>query len=345
MGKKLGVYLLSATLLANLFFASVVKAAEGEEVIDEKWGSPTFVYGSALNAEQVQKTKEILAIDGKSNIVSLSISGKDMVRLLGGGNPNANMYSSALIEGNEKGGVVVEILTPENITKVSMNQYANALITAGATDVSVQVASPVKVTGESALTGVYLAYEDKGVELDETAMNVAQEELGVVTDISQDLQGTEGYDDELLNMALIHIKQELANAKAENAGALPDEVIQQVVNDSLAEYGLDTIVTAEQVAQLTGLAASYVNLDNLFTPEMQAQLEQLATDVTAKAKELAGDVAGKIGDTLSDEGFWEGVKNFFVGIIDWIAALFVSDTPEQEPTAVNTEFQQSRFTL
>lgn len=351
MIKKLGKYLLSAVLAINLVGSTTVFASESQEVIDEKWGNPTFVYGAALNESQVKQTKEILKIESNENVTELKITGKDMVRLLGSGNPNANMYSSALIKGNDlKGGVVVEIITPENITKVSMNQYANALITAGATDVKVEVASPVKVTGESALTGVYLAYEDKGIELDEEAMNVAQEELKVVTDIAQDLAGKEGYDDELLNMALIHIKQELVKAKEKHGENLTEEIIEAIVMEALKLYGLDALVSEAQVAQLVALTMEYKNLENFFTPEMKEQLEQLATDVADKAKDLASDISDKITGALKDEGFWAGVKNFFAsiwgfftGIWDFFADFFKSDNVDvdvQEPTTTDDAIKE-----
>lgn len=328
INKLLGLTL-SAVLVGSTLISGVASANNGntDAVIDEKWGSPTFVYGSALSQEQVNQTKEILGITGET--ISLDISGTDMVRLLGGGNASANMYSSALISGNDNDGVMVQIVTPENITKVTTSQYANALITAGATNVEVKVASPVKVTGESALTGVYLAYEDKGIELDTEAMNVAQEELSVVTGIVEEASTNEQFNEESLNLALIEIKQQLAEIK-ENQGteAITDAVVEQVVTDALENNELGSLMTAEQISQLVGLAKQYLSLDNFFTPEMQEQLSALASDVGEKAKELAGQIGSKITETLQDEGFWEGIKNFFTGIIDFFAGLFVS---EEEP--------------
>lgn len=312
--------LFSISLVSLLLLSMTSQTIFANQVIDEKWGVPTFVYGSGLNQSQLNETKNILNIKDKETI-DLKITGKEMVRLLGSGNPNANMYSSALIQGNDlKGGIVVTIETPENITKVTQNQYANALITAGAKDVNVIVASPVKVTGESALTGVYLAYEDKGYILDETAMNIAQDELEVVSSISKELESKEDFNSELLDMALIEIKQQLAEVKEAN-GELTKEVAQEVVNNALQEYQLSDIISDVQVEALVALAVSYEALDSLFTPEMQEQLNQLATDVTDKAK----DIFNGISNTLQDEGFWDKVKNFFATIIDWISNLFISN--------------------
>ena len=54
-----------------------------------------------------------------------------------------------------------KIITEDNITKITSNQYANAAITAGVSDVEIDVASVSKVTGESALTGVYKAFRSQ----------------------------------------------------------------------------------------------------------------------------------------------------------------------------------------
>ena len=66
--------------------------------------------------------------------------------------------SSVSVKKLPKGsGIKVEILTPENITSITQSQYTNAAITSGITDAEIKVASPTKVTGESALVGVYKA--------------------------------------------------------------------------------------------------------------------------------------------------------------------------------------------
>src|SRR5690625_7746284 len=101
----------------------------------------------------------------------LSVSVKDMVHYLKDGEPNSNMYSSALVERKDKGfGVKVKIDNPENITKIKEDQYSNAMITAGVTDAEVLVTSPVAVTGESALTGIYKAFDSQGETLDQDRM-------------------------------------------------------------------------------------------------------------------------------------------------------------------------------
>ena len=317
--KKYAKISLVILLLLSLVNMNTVMVFADEDVIDEKWGTPTFVYGSALSEAQIKQTKELLKIKGE--VIELPVNGEDIVRLLGSGNPKANMYSSALIKGNDQsGGVTVQIVTPENITKVTQNQYSNALITAGAKDVTVTVASPVKVTGESALTGVYKAYEDKNGPLDEHAMNTAQEELSVVTDITEELKENKDFNSEDLDMAIIDIKQNLAEEIKDKGEDLTDEAVQEVVEKSLTEHGLDKLLTEEQIGSLINLSKEYVELDNLFTPEMQEQLSQLSDSVKEKTKEILGDTSEK----LKDPGFWEKVGDFVVNVFSAIADFFVA---------------------
>ena len=82
------------------------------------------------------------------------------------GNSKARMYSSAKITRQEAGkGLVISIVTEDNITQVTADIYANAMLTAGIEDAIVEVAAPKKVTGHSALVGIYKAYEVTGEKL------------------------------------------------------------------------------------------------------------------------------------------------------------------------------------
>ena len=92
------------------------------------------------------------------------------------------MYSSAKITRVDAGkGLVIKIVTPENITKVTADMYANAALTAGVEDAIIEVAAPKPVTGHSALVGIYKAYEESGETLDKDRTDVANDELNLAT--------------------------------------------------------------------------------------------------------------------------------------------------------------------
>ena len=92
------------------------------------------------------------------------------------------MYSSAKITRQEAGkGLVIKIVTPDNITQVTNEMYANAMLTAGIEDAIVEVAAPKPVTGHSAFVGIYKAYEVSGETLDTERTDVANDELNLAT--------------------------------------------------------------------------------------------------------------------------------------------------------------------
>ena len=85
--------------------------------------------------------------------------------------------------------------------------YANALLTAGVENAVVDVASPVKVSGHSALVGIYKAYDEgQGTELNKDRTQVANEELSLATELAQ----KEGLDQNKVSELLTEIKQQIA---------------------------------------------------------------------------------------------------------------------------------------
>src|SRR5699024_6849926 len=104
-------------------------------------------------------------------------------------------------------GIVVDIVTADNITAVSSEMYSNALLTAGVENALVEVASPVQVSGHSALSGIYKAYDASGADLDKDRMEVANEEL----DISTELSEKDGLSQEKVTELMTEIKKEIAD--------------------------------------------------------------------------------------------------------------------------------------
>ncbi|MEW8988219.1 MAG: DUF1002 domain-containing protein, partial [Bacillus sp. (in: firmicutes)] len=157
-----------------------------EESINEKFGLPIVVYGAALSDSQKAEVRELLEIKDTSKVTEITVTGEDLVYYIDG-DKNSNMYSSAKITRKEKGeGLVINQITPENITEVTSEMYANALLTAGIEDAVVDVASPVKVSGHSALVGIYKAYDEgEGTELNQERTEVANEELTLATDLAK----------------------------------------------------------------------------------------------------------------------------------------------------------------
>lgn len=301
MLKRLSKIMFVVVLMIGLGISNVAQAANGkEEVINEKFGPPIIVYGGNLTAEQKQKVKELLDIVDRNEVKEITVTGTDAQTYIDG-DPNSRMFSSAKITRKDKGeGLVINQITPENITEVTDEMYANALLTAGIEDAQVDVVSPVKVTGHSALTGIYKAYEASGGNaLNKDRLEVANEELNVVTDLAKQ----EGLDKEKASELITAIKSEMA----EQNPATKEEV-QQIVEEQLNSFKIE--LSPEDRQLLIDLFDKMRSLEIDFN-QVKTQLEDISNDIQKKIEEVAGD-----------EGFWQGIVDFIKGVIDSIGNLF-----------------------
>lgn len=283
---------------------------------DEKWGKPTFVYGGGLSDNQIKETEKLLGIDNPENVASVAVTGSDLVNYLKEGSGNtANMISSVLVQKEDSGkGVKVTIETPENITQITQDQYANAAITAGVNDAEIVVASVRKVTGESALTGIYKAFDVNGEDLDQNRMEVAQNELETTNEIAQENADKSGFDSAKFDQAIIEIKQELADLKEKQGELATKEDIERIINDALKNNQLENVVTQDQINQLMALFEKYQQTSAIDSAQVKEQLLKLSDSVQSK-----------FGDALQeakDSGMLEKVGNFFSQIWDAIVGLF-----------------------
>jgi len=320
--KKVGIVsVLSVVMLVLVgFFTSMeVQADESDEpVIDEKWGKPVYVYGSEITEEEAKKLAEDNGYDFDSLDVYV-VDGKDLVNYLGEGNEDSSMYSSVIIERKDSGyGIEVEIPEEDKITKIGESQYENAMTTSGVTDAKVSIVSPVAVTGESALTGIFKAYDEKGEELDKDRMELGQDELDITNEINEETGDDEESDQEDINSALVDIKQSLSEMEE---GATKEDV-EEVVNKVLDERGLDNKISEETKERLVEFADKYRNSSAIDSEEVKEQLEDLSKKAADKAKEVK--------EHLDDIGFWEKLGQFLKDILSAIGEFFSSLTSKDK---------------
>ncbi|MFD2045323.1 DUF1002 domain-containing protein [Ornithinibacillus salinisoli] len=273
--------------------------ADTSDSINEKLGVPIVVYGDNLTEEQRAETRELLDVTDPEMVDEYNVTGEDLANYIGG-NPSARMFSSAKITMKEKGeGLTINIVTPENITEVTSEMYANALLTAGVEDAVVDVASPVTVSGHSALTGIYKAYDAEGVELDKERMELASEELDLATDFAE----KEGLSQEKVSELLTEIKKAIAEQKPATV-----EDIERIVQEQLDKM---EISLSEEDRQL---------LINLF--EKMRDLNIDFDQVKNQLNDIASKVQEQLGDLINDEGFWNKVGNFFSSFFKSIGDFF-----------------------
>ena len=308
--KKIVRPIIVATMLLGLVSQQVY--AIDTTAINEKWGKPTVVYGGGLNDQQIKETSKLLGIKDENTVTTTKATGEDLVKYLGAGEANTSvMISSVMVQKRNKGeGVKVHIATPKNITLVTSEQYANAAITAGVADAEIEVAAVSKVTGESALSGVYKAFEANGVVLDGKRTAVAQQELELTNQIAQEQSKEKGFDAAKLDQAMIDIKKSLAEIKEKQGQVATKEDVERIVNEALEKYGLDKVISPTQVNNIIQFALSYQQTSAIDSKQVLEQLNSLSNTVKGKI--------GQLVDQANREGWLDKIVTFFKEIFNAI---------------------------
>ena len=187
----------------------------------------------------------------------------------------------------------------------------NAAITAGVQDVTIMVGSISSVTGESALTGVYKAFDANGEDLDKERMAIAQQELETTSDISQNLDENQTMK---LDQAVVDIKRELAELNEQFDGLPAREEIEQIINEALANNNLEDRVSQDQVNQLIVLFENYQQTGAIDSQEVKEQLENLTNDLQ--------DRLGEAWQQAEDSGLADQISQFFRNIWNVLVGLF-----------------------
>lgn len=298
--KQVKWIVLSFFLFMGIFTVNVLASEQdNDQGIDEKHGLPRVVYGDALSESQQEEVRRLLGVTDRNTVQEYTVTAADLVEYIGG-DPSSNMYSSAKITRKNDGhGIVVQIVTADNITQVTNDMYANAMLTAGVENADVKVVSPVRVSGHSALTGIYKAFNVDGESLDQDRMEVANEELELATDLAE----LENVDQESVTELLTQIKQKIAEQNP-----VSREEVEQIVREQLDNLNIElSPADIERLANLFDKMRS-INID---FSQVSNQLQDIAKSIQNKLDEITGDT-----------GFWEAVKSFFKSVIDGIRNLF-----------------------
>lgn len=266
--------------------------------INEKLGVPIVVYGGNLTEDEKASVSDSLSVADEAEVEEIEVTGEDLVTYIKDGNPQSRMFSSAKITRKDEGeGLVIQIVTPDNITQVTTEMYANAMLTAGIENATVEVAAPKAVTGHSALVGIYKAYEVNGEQLDPERTDVANDELEVATELAEDV------DEAKVSELLTEIKKQIA----EQNPATREEV-EQIVEEQLSNLQIE--LSPEDRQLLIDLMDRIRQLDIDFS-KWSTQLE-----------DLSKTIEDRIGGIVNDEGFWNSVKEFFRNLANSVRSWF-----------------------
>lgn len=324
-GFRIVALLLAILMVLGVFVSAFAHAQE--------LGEGMFVYGAGLDEEDIRITAKLLEIKDLDKVTKIRVDSKDLQKYVNEVDLDENMLSSVyVVKNKDVEGIRVKITTPKNITQVNEGQYINAAITAGVKNVDIFVGAYEPVTGTSALTGVYKAFEVSGNKLDENRVKAANDEIIVVNEINQEHKGKEGFNEDKLNKVVIEVKEKLVELK-KSTGELADKAkIESLIKDSLNNNNIQNIINNINIEKLSNYFYNFQNTSAIDSKEILDQLNKFGKDLTEKAGDLFNKVkenvnTEKIQEALNSEktkGFFKSITDFFVGIFNSIRDFFSS---------------------
>lgn len=311
-------FLKSSLVLAGLMVAlsPSVMAADAFKPKEE-----IFLKGADLNDEQLKETKAELKVD--DDVTTYDVSSTDVVRYTG--TEYDYIHSSAVIIPNKiMRGVDVEIETPDMITRITKEQYMNAAITAGIQDAKIKITSIDPVSGEGALSGIYKAYEEQGQTLNQQDIQNAHTEMNELAQISENHTNQDTFSDEALNEAIADMKEQIAEA-TENNQQINDVTINQLVNQTLNEKGLNSILNDDEVAMIQKMMMNVAESE-VIQQDPEAFKKQ-AKDIVSQIRQESGDQLDRLKefDTSDERNFlqklWDAIVAFLKQLWYWLTSF------------------------
>ena len=313
-----------------LFVASTVALFSGiphvsadsnvQKVIDETYVKPDYVLGYSLDQMQIEQTLNLLNYDSSKDKEEWKTMTPEVYSsIMNVANDDSlELYSSVKIQklGKNK-PLEVNIVTPQNITKVTADMYRNAAVTLGLEHAQITVASPIQVTGESALAGIYYSLEKNGAKVSQESKDLAQEELTTLAGINEENAGKKNFDADKLNVALTDIKIAVANAKQNNQDLSKDD-IRKIVKETLKNYKLDTTVTGNQINLIVNFAVNLSKSSVISSKNFTKTLTDLKNSIVDKA----GDTFNNININFDTDSILKDSGNFFTNVWNAIAGFF-----------------------
>ena len=203
-------------------------------------------------------------------------------------------YSCSYIQPTNSGGIYVKTA---NLTYVTNYMLYNALQTAGVKNCNLVVTAPFEVSGTGALTGVFMAYEAQGQNLDDAKEEVATEELVTTAELG------ETYGDGVAEV-ISDAKDQIVSKGSD----LSDDEIREIIRTAAASKGIN--LSDEDMDKIMAVLKRLQELD--YDPDAFAAT---LSDFESKLNEITGKAQG-------EGGIFEAIGGFFQGIVDWFVGRF-----------------------
>lgn len=286
---KRTILIIIVTLIL-LFSSLMIVFAQGEEIVS---------LGANLTGDQRDKLLELF-IDNRQDVKIIQVTNEEerayLKGLISEEKIGTRAISSVYVKRLEKGeGITIETY---NISWVTGEMYANAMVTAGVEDAKVVVAAPFQVSGTAALTGIMKAFEEvSGKEISESAKKTANEELVVTGDLG------EIFGKDKAAALIKRIKERIIK---EDASKVED--IRRIIQEVSLELKIN--LSKEQLDRLVDLMKKIKGL-NLNVNKLISQLDNLVTR-TGKLKEFVE----------KNRGFFDGIIAAIQNFFKWLMGLF-----------------------
>jgi len=231
---------------------------------------------------------EAIYVDSKMAIKQFGLDEKELTNFTGG------WYSSAYVKLLQKeNGVTVN---SSNLTLVTNDMLANALITSGILNAEVTASAPFEVTGESALAGILAGAENiMGGELSTSNKQAAQKEIDVSLDLAEEIGDTEA------SAIINEVKTAVIKDKPSS-----EEEIKKIVEKVENKYDVD--ISANIQNNMVSLMSDINDLDLDYSK---------LKDTLDKSASKFKDEMASLGKELKDSGFFDKLFN-------WISEFFSS---------------------
>jgi len=231
---------------------------------------------------------EAIYVDSKMALKQFGLDEKELANFTGG------WYSSAYVKLLQKeNGVTVN---SSNLTLVTNDMLANALITSGILNAEVTASAPFEVTGESALAGILAGAENiMGGELSTSNKKAAQEEIDVSLDLAEEIGDTEA------SAIINEVKTAVIKDKPSN-----EEEIKEIIEKVEKKYDVDISATIQN-----NMVTLMSNINDLDLDYYKLK------DTLDKSASKFKDEMDALGKELKDSGFFDK-------LFSWISEFFSS---------------------
>lgn len=274
------------------------------------------VYGAG--ASDQQELNSVLSV--KNNFKKLTATAADYKQYIdpNGSTTDEAMISSVSIVPTDPGsGIKVNVNKfngRNNITKVTAQQYAMVAQMAGVTDVTITVSANTPVSGESALTGVYVAIQNDGVTLNNQNTQAANQMLGATNDAINANKGNNDYPGKL--MAAVGDTTKAINQNRKNGKEPSKDEIQTMLNHRLFLHGIYS-ETKNYEQPIVNALIQFNNSPISSSNDYSSHVD----DTIKNVKNSSGQIMNHAKQFLNSKDGQEA-QNWFEKLVQWFKETF-----------------------